>query len=482
MIRERHEAAREREFVRQDLIAQVAKDNLILSNASSDERVMTMRRNRIMAAENQERQIVESVHRETSRRRAVQQRASTEAAVAVELQKMRDLTLRDEKMRQQLCETEPEIRELRAKLDAGYVSREVRSQIGQNVQLREDTLRLKQETGRMLETQRQEWELDELKGAKDKFVKTKVYQSDLDAQLAEEEARKVEAYEQFIKDKQMIDEIVNRIHEEDSAYAREVQAKKIRNRAEMEEFEQQQEDYRRRNEEKVARENAILAEQAAELEARSAGEVMKKAASTAARDALQAEMGAKLAAQHAQMLEDEELRNMLMEEEENQRLEEQAKAEAEKKLRRRIEMLRDHDEAVYIKQMKAEQEVQEEQEFRAAMLEKFARDDRLEQLSAQKRRMKGLEHGRAVEDLIAERRQRIAIERERQEAALAQEGVMKEARRRLIEEERQKLLREHAVKLLGYLPKGVIRDHGDLETLGNDFQTAYRTAPDPYGF
>ena len=433
-------------------------------------------------AEQQERQIVESVHREISRRRAVHQRATTEQAVAAELQKMRDMTIRDEKMRQQLCDTEPEIRELRAKLDAGYVRRELQSQISENVGQREDTLRLKQETGRMLETQRQQWEDDELVNAKDKFVKTKVYSSDLDAQLAEEEARKVEAYEQFIKDKQMIDEIVNRIHEEDTQYAREVAAKKTHNRAEMEEFERTQDDHRAAHDAQLAREDEILRQQAAALEARSAGEKAAKRAASAIRDKMQATMGAELAEEQQRILEDEELRNMLLEEEERERLEEQAKQEAEKKLRRRIEMLRDHDEAVFIKQMKAEQELQEEQEFRSAMLEKFARDDRLEQLSAQKRRMKGLEHGRAVETLISERRQRIQIERERQEEALAQEGIMKEARRQLIEEERQKLLREHAVKLLGYLPKGVIRDTGDLSTLGANFQDAYTSKPDLYGY
>lgn len=38
------------------------------------------------------------------------------------------------------------------------------------------------------------------------------------------------------------------------------------------------------------------------------------------------------------------------------------------------------------------------------MLRKFAEDDRLEQMNAQKRRMKQLEHKRAVERLIDERR------------------------------------------------------------------------------
>ena len=39
------------------------------------------------------------------------------------------------------------------------------------------------------------------------------------------------------------------------------------------------------------------------------------------------------------------------------------------------------------------------------MMAKFAEDDRIEQLNAQKRRMKQLEHRRAVERLIQERRE-----------------------------------------------------------------------------
>jgi len=38
------------------------------------------------------------------------------------------------------------------------------------------------------------------------------------------------------------------------------------------------------------------------------------------------------------------------------------------------------------------------------MMAKFAEDDRIEQLSAQRRRMKQLEHRRAVERLIEDRR------------------------------------------------------------------------------
>ena len=45
------------------------------------------------------------------------------------------------------------------------------------------------------------------------------------------------------------------------------------------------------------------------------------------------------------------------------------------------------------------------------MLAKFAEDDRIEQMNAQKRRMKQLEHKRAVEQLLKDRRAQYAAER-----------------------------------------------------------------------
>jgi hypothetical protein len=87
------------------------------------------------------------------------------------------------------------------------------------------------------------------------------------------------------------------------------------------------------------------------------------------------------------------------------------------------------------------------------MLAKFAEDDRIEQMNANKRRMKQLEHKRAVEDLIDDRRLQFAADREREQSERKEEERMEAFRRQIIEEERQKLLKEHAMRLLGYLPK-----------------------------
>ena len=194
---------------------------------------------------------------------------------------------------------------------------------------------------------------------------------------------------------------------------------------------------------------------------------------------------------------------------------------------------------------------------------KFAEDDRIEQMNAQKRRMKQLEHRRAVEKLIEERRLQYEREKvctclylhtlqpnrnvltdarthvnyvcslcnnqtctytyvhikyyknifphicthihgyiiksffnvrlsfvyytqrcyitllpvfsqERELEEWREEQRMEEMRRTLIEEERQRLLQEHASKLLGYLPKGVLRNDQDLGLFDKNFQDAYQ--------
>lgn len=73
------------------------------------------------------------------------------------------------------------------------------------------------------------------------------------------------------------------------------------------------------------------------------------------------------------------------------------------------------------------------------------------------------------------------MDRERELAERAKEQEMEEFRKKIIEEERARLLQQHAPSLVGYLPKGVIRDTGDLDMLGSDFKGAYsKRQVDPF--
>ena len=94
-----------------------------------------------------------------------------------------------------------------------------------------------------------------------------------------------------------------------------------------------------------------------------------------------------------------------------------------------------------------------EEEFRRRMMEKFAEDDRIEQMNAQKKRMKELEHKREIERLWQEKLQLYRVQREMeiQERRIAEE---EEARKQsIIEMEKERLLREHGEILGQYHPK-----------------------------
>lgn len=56
--------------------------------------------------------------------------------------------------------------------------------------------------------------LDDLK-EEEKFKQKFVYKDDLEGQLAEQEMKRQEQYEEFLKEKLMIDEICRKIYEED---------------------------------------------------------------------------------------------------------------------------------------------------------------------------------------------------------------------------------------------------------------------------
>ncbi|CAG2055094.1 unnamed protein product [Timema podura] len=118
-------------------------------------------------------------------------------------------------------------------------------------------------------------------------------------------------------------------------------------------------------------------------------------------------------------------------------------------------------------------EAAKESEERQRLLAKFAEDDRIEQLTAERRRLKVIEHRRAVERELEERRARRAEEMRKLIRLVELEKEEEKARLRLIEEERLRMLKEHATQLLGYLPRGVLRED-DLPHLGSDFVEKYR--------
>lgn len=83
----------------------------------------------------------------------------------------------------------------------------------------------------------------------------------------------------------------------------------------------------------------------------------------------------------------------------------------EKKIRERLMMQKSHRDQMAFKNMRRKAEKDEEEAYRKMMLAKFAEDDRIEQMNAQKRRKKQLEHKRAVEKMIEDKKRQQEAEK-----------------------------------------------------------------------
>ena len=89
-------------------------------------------------------------------------------------------------------------------------------------------------------------------------------------------------------------------------------------------------------------------------------------------------------------------------------------------------------------------------------MDRFTEEDRIEQMAAEKRSGKKIEHLRAVGKILEERRRaREAAAAAEMQEWLGQQDVQ-EANRRIIEEERWHLLRKRAIERTGTLP--AVRD------------------------
>ncbi|XP_071440415.1 meiosis-specific nuclear structural protein 1-like isoform X2 [Hetaerina americana] len=370
------------------------------------------------------------------------------------------------KLRQRLREESVELRELESKLRTAYVNKELHAQLAEKEaqklaqQYREEVaVELMRRKWSEEEEEAKEWERHQAQGKV-------LYRAELWEQEKREGAEKRRAaYEDFLREKLFIDEVMQHIHEEDQREQEEVMRKKKRTKHEMAEFQRCQEIWKEKERHALEEENRRIIQFLRDKE----DFECKIHAAAKKRDEAKAVVTKALMdiikEQEDKRREREEAHQSLLEEEMR------VKEEGEVQLRVREALLRKQEERMaqewerHRQMERLAKEAREEAEERQELLERMAEADRLEQMSEERRRLRKAEHRRAVGQLLEQRRQlrecQMAAAREEQEKAQGEE----EARRLAIEHERLQMLREHAAKLIGFLPKGVLRGD-DLPQLG----------------
>lgn len=453
---------RRQEDIREDHLRRLRDDALISTFQRSDERIMAKRFISKLSQEEHERRVQKGIvhHQENKQQRSAQLEAETK--LARELDTLKKEKIRDEKMRQQIRENSYELRELEEKLRAGYMNKERAAQIAEKSIERMEEEKKEQELNKMMNQEASKATDNERKQQQRREEQAVIYQQELEKQLEEQEHRKQEEYEQFLKDKLLIDEAVRKIHEEDEDEQHRILEKQRATRAYIEEFKRKREEWKADERRRQEEENRKIVEFAEMQTNRETSRMHQATEREEQLVKLQERLATQIRMEEEQRNEMERLRQELYLEEQEEASRKAEVEEMQTLLRQRVELRQAHDQQMAYKQARLESEKTEEEIFRQQMLTKFANDDRIELLNAEARRRKHIEHRRAVEQLIDERRQRFEAKRQ-EEVRDYQEQLSREKRiNEIIEEERLRLLEEHASKLAGYMPKGVFRNSTEI--------------------
>ncbi|NXS99905.1 MNS1 protein, partial [Jacana jacana] len=401
-------------------------------------------------------------------------RRERDEGLAAELARLDRGRLREEKMRQQVRENSLELRELEKKLKSAYMNKERAAQIAEKEAIQYERMKREAEIAQKMQEEHERVIQEESSAELRRNEEKKLYQQELETQLVEQERKKQDVYKEFLSEKLLIDEIVRKIYEEDQM-ERQLKLEKIRaTQAYIEEFKKEQANWRRRKQEEMEEENRKIMEFANIQRQREEDRMAKVRDAEEKKQRLQSTIAQNLEREKQKREELEQIRQELYLEEQEETERRKEMADIERRIRQRLDLRQTYEEQFALKK-KLQQAIRDEEEaFRQQMLAKLAEDDRIEQMNAQKRRMKQLEHRRAVEKLIEDRHKQFIADKERELEERRLEEKRQENIRAIVEDERQKLLKEHASKLLGYLPRGIIKDQDDVNMLGEEFRLAYQ--------
>ena len=442
-------------------------NKLLSTNNTADARVESLRRSKRLQHLHNEIEFSSKYEESELKRQREQLEREQNEQIANVLQKLKIEQQSEQLNKQRILDSNPEIQQLRANLKAAEVN-SIRSQ-----QLEEkEIIKRKEEERNRLEDQcieelRQKAESEQFDDSSQRLAAALESKEILRQQMLEREKAKRDAYEQFLREKAKIDEIVNSLAQEDEltkqrqlAKQRELQdnihlylqerakwreQEKERTRIELQKIHEYQELQRQRQEQ-------ILSEQRKKQEIR---------------DDILSRITSELQAKRKEEEEMEQLLSELYAEEAEERAMLELQEREEKILKLRFEMQQWKKEQEIYKQNLLKQQQIEEDNFRNELMEKFKRDAQIEQMNQLRRKREMQEYKLQVDKLVEEKKllKQKQIDEELKQRQIEKEKQLNELD--IIEQERERLLSQlrQNETIKTYLPKGTIKNEEEYKLL-----------------
>jgi len=465
LVQQRLHRERALEERQDDLRVMLKEQNLQAVHGECAAHVEAMRRHRMEAAERQELlddYIYVKSEQEKENRRQI---SEFEERLAQELAKRKAQQVRKQVVRQQVCNGSEELRALKEKLRAAQVNKVRAKQMLEKQERERVEMEQQGVLDALVEERRAEAELDERRQQKQKALAKAAFLKENQDLIAQKEIEREEAMREFEKDKAAVEEVMSKVVEEDwrDLVAREHKKKEM-NRI-LAEYKQAAEDRRRDDEQEQVEEERRIEAYNKKKRLHEQELAKEKRQLDDERQRILQELSSQHEKRNREAQEMERLREDLWREEREEAERRKDLMKARKRLEDQQEMLREYQAYLEKQESRRRQEAAQAEAQKQDLMEQYAEDKRLDQLSAQKRRLKMQEYRREVDKQMQDQQERYDRERKQELEELARMRAEEAERARMVEEERQRLLREHAGDVR-HFPKGALTRESDLDLVG----------------
>ncbi|CAB3260764.1 unnamed protein product [Arctia plantaginis] len=428
-------------------------------------RMESGRMGRCLALIQQEAQTEKEFQERTDHAAIVNARAAKEAALGVEIEKVRHEEICNLARRHYLRQRDPSLRVLEKKLQAGYVCRDLQQQILHNQYKKlQEKAEANQANDYLLKALYNDFEAKE-KEDREKMEQTTQYCKELQQQLVNRQLQKQCQYEETLIEKKMLEEVMRTLADEDQRELKQKKDLTEKTRKEMVTFQKAREAWREKQKKMVILEEKEIEEQLKMLGDRSVAVIAERERKQKIKEELNDKVAAKIMADEAARLERINLIKLLQEQELLEKNVQDDILAKEKQERVRKDTMDALTAQMENKKKVAADMKEKEVKFRKENEAKMAADMAEEREKELKKREKAKLYSQELLKQIAANR----VKKEKEEKLEAQRAdYVWECDRKWRAEvsgERRRMVAEHAPALLGYLQAGVLQ-RADLPALG----------------
>lgn len=410
--------------------------------AESDERVEKLRKANRLRAVQAELQTQEAEEAYEFQRERKIRAAQRESALADHLVATKRAEVKDEKMLQLVRENDPELRNLAGRIQAAQMTKTRHVQMAETQRAKEfRALEEKEYMSRVVAQAKQQEEEDRERAIAKLGTVKNVRDVQREQMLARQEQRRI-LEEQSRFEREQVDAIVAKVQEQDYLLALERLNKQQQEKKMHEDFISKRDEVKREEHTQRVAEDLAIRQYLDEQNKRKESDAKLKQEREALKTRILAEQSRKIAEERAKKEELEALINEYYEEKRAQKQRDEERAEMEKKAVAREQMIAANAEQMRMKQVKKDQEIAEEHRFRQEMMERLAKEERMDQMGREKQARMKADHMRRVQELIDAKQRQKEEDAERERMLLVQQKAREDEWARYVAIEKKRMLDE----------------------------------------